>query len=154
MNAPYWKLGISTEIVDGSLMVAQIRYLAKHEQTITPKNSLAKLAKQQIEAYLSEPGYEFNLPLKPQGSLFQNTVWMRICAIPTGSLLTYGQLAQEINSGARAVGGACAANYYPLVIPCHRILAKSHLGGFVGQSSGWQIEIKQWLLKHEGVCID
>jgi methylated-DNA-[protein]-cysteine S-methyltransferase len=91
------------------------------------------------------------LPLKPQGTAFQQQVWHVVAQLKAGERITYGEIAARLNSGARAVGGACGANYFPLVIPCHRVVAKANLGGFMGQDApGLYRDIKLWLLNHEG----
>jgi methylated-DNA-[protein]-cysteine S-methyltransferase len=72
--------------------------------------------------------------------------------IPAGEMRTYGDLAHDIKSSARAVGGACGANPIPLVVPCHRVIAANRaIGGFMGQrGEGFELSIKRWLLEHEG----
>ncbi len=90
------------------------------------------------------------MKLKTGGTDFQQNVWKRLLQIPLGSTATYGQLADELNSSPRAVGNACRGNPCPLVIPCHRVVGKSGLGGFSGQVSGPKLAIKRWLLTHEG----
>jgi methylated-DNA-[protein]-cysteine S-methyltransferase len=70
-------------------------------------------------------------------------------AIPPGRTRSYGDIAAELGSSARAVGNACRANPIPLFIPCHRVVAKHGLGGFGGQTRGRLPEIKAWLLRHE-----
>jgi methylated-DNA-[protein]-cysteine S-methyltransferase len=77
-------------------------------------------------------------------------VWAAIAAIPFGETRSYGGLAESIGSGARAVGNACGANPYPLVVPCHRVIAADQsLGGFARQRGGFLLTVKQWLLQHE-----
>ena len=117
-------------------------------------NELAKDAKEQIETYFDDPHFLFDLPMKTQGSTFQQRVWSTIESIPVGKTMTYGELATQIKSGPRAVGGACAANYYPLIIPCHRVLSKAGVGGFMGEANGPNLRIKQWLLRHENAIRD
>lgn len=150
ISAPFGRLAINTELVDGSLMISGIRYLERGRATINPQNILAKIAKDQIEAYFEDPSFQFNLPLKRQGTPYQRHVWAVISEITHGKTMTYGQLAKRIKSGPRAVGGACGANYYPLLIPCHRVLSANGLGGFMQQAkTGWCMDIKRWLLTHE-----
>ena len=61
-------------------------------------------------------------------------------------------IAETLDSVPRAVGGACGGNPLPVIIPCHRVVASNGLGGFNHTSgSGWLMEIKCWLLRHEGV---
>jgi methylated-DNA-[protein]-cysteine S-methyltransferase len=155
ISSPFGSLRISTELVDGSLMISEISYLAKGVRAIFPQNDLAREAKVQLEAYFDNPFFRFNLPLKPQGTPFQNRVWTAIGEIEAGKTATYGALAKRIKSGSRAVGGACGANFYPLVIPCHRVLSANGLGGFMQQGGviGRHLDIKRWLLHHEGVII-
>jgi methylated-DNA-[protein]-cysteine S-methyltransferase len=153
ISSPFGSLRISTELVDGSLMISEISYLAKGLSKVRPQNDLARQAKDQIEAYFEDPLFKFNLPLKQQGTPYQHRVWSAISDIPVGNTISYGDLAQQIKSGPRAVGGACGANYYPLLIPCHRVLSANGLGGFMQQGGeiGRHLDIKRWLLRHEGI---
>jgi len=84
-------------------------------------------------------------------SMHQAKVLMHLSTIPCGQVQTYGQVASLLGSSARAVGRACATNPFPILIPCHRVVAKSGVGGFIGQSVGHSVDIKRWLLAHEGV---
>jgi methylated-DNA-[protein]-cysteine S-methyltransferase len=64
--------------------------------------------------------------------------------------MSYGEVAAAIRSGPRAVGNACGANPYPIVVPCHRVIAANQaLGGFGKQGGGFLLDIKKWLLLHE-----
>lgn len=89
------------------------------------------------------------LSLDLHGTPFQQRVWQALCTIPWGETLSYGELARRLGSSPRAVAGACRANPVPLLVPCHRVTAKQGLGGYMGQSSGEGLAIKQWLLRHE-----
>jgi methylated-DNA-[protein]-cysteine S-methyltransferase len=111
---------------------------------------LLNLTCQQIVRYLKQSTSSFDLPLDQQGTVFQKKVWRAIVAIPCGQTRTYGELALQIGSGPRAVANACGANQLPLVIPCHRVVAKNGLGGFM-QGKQNSLAIKKWLLQHEGV---
>ena len=112
---------------------------------------LAAEAARQLHAWLADPAFVFGLPLKPAGTAFQRRVWAQIAAIPTGATRTYGELAQSLNNAPRAVGQACGANPYPLVVPCHRVVAAGGgLGGFNRHGGGFLLEVKRWLLRHEG----
>ena len=99
-----------------------------------------------------DPDFRFDLPLFEAGTAFQRKVWETIGAIPRGSVRTYGQLAKLIGSAPRAVGQACGANWFPLIIPCHRVTASGGLGGFSNQDdeNGFHLSVKRWLLRHEG----
>ena len=151
IQAPFGCLGILTELVDGSLMLSRIDYLPSSATLIAPQNQLAKEVGRQCKAYFKDPCWQFDLPLKPAGTEHQQKVWTRIQEIPAGKTTTYGELAKEIRSGARAVGTACGANPYPLITPCHRVISAQGIGGFMKENSpGLYRQIKLWLLKHEG----
>lgn len=118
---------------------------------IAPKSLLAKEAVRQLRAYFKDARCAFSLPLAPAGTAFQRRVWAGIAAIPTGDVKTYGELASAIGSGPRAVGNACGANPYPVVVPCHRVVASGGgLGGFARNRGGFLLDVKRWLLAHEG----
>jgi len=110
---------------------------------------------QALRDYFSGNIAALNVPdllLQPQGTPFQQRVWAALRRIPAGESRTYGQLARELGTSARAIGGACRANPIPLFIPCHRVVAASGLGGFSGAREGRWLEIKSQLLQHEARC--
>ena len=116
-----------------------------------PVTPLAAEAVRQLKAYIADPGFVFGLPLRPVGTTFQRRVWEQISAIPYGQTNTYGQLAKNLKNAPRAVGQACGANHYPIAIPCHRVIATGGgLGGFNRERGGFLLDVKRWLLKHEG----
>ncbi|MFD2110335.1 methylated-DNA--[protein]-cysteine S-methyltransferase [Thiorhodococcus fuscus] len=106
----------------------------------------------QLEAYFTCSETRFDFPLALAGTPYQRRVWSALQAIPVGETRTYGDLAHELGSAARAVGQACRSNPCPIVVPCHRVVAKQGLGGFAGDTSGRRLEVKRWLLRHEGVA--
>ncbi|MBI2318943.1 MAG: MGMT family protein, partial [Betaproteobacteria bacterium] len=81
---------------------------------------------------------------------FQRRVWSAIAAIAPGRTRSYGDIARELGSSARAVGQACGENSFPLVIPCHRVVSAAGIGGFAHSGGGYLLEAKRWLLGHEG----
>jgi methylated-DNA-[protein]-cysteine S-methyltransferase len=89
-------------------------------------------AARQLDAYFAGKITEFDLPLAPEGSPFEQRVWAAMQQIPYGQTRSYGELAGMIGSAPRAVGRACGSNRIPIVIPCHRVLAKTGLGGYSG----------------------
>ncbi|MDP9751916.1 methylated-DNA--[protein]-cysteine S-methyltransferase [Thermoanaerobacter pentosaceus] len=103
----------------------------------------------QLGLYFSKELKKFNLQIDLQGTDFQKTVWCEISKIPYGEVKTYGEIAKLIGKpkAARAVGQALNKNPIPIIIPCHRIIGSK--GDLVGFGGG--IEIKQFLLRHEGV---
>jgi methylated-DNA-[protein]-cysteine S-methyltransferase len=72
-----------------------------------------------------------------------------MCGIPRGKTRSYGELAAELKSAAQAIGQACGTNPIPIIIPCHRVVGKAGLGGFMKHADGDPLEIKRWLLDHE-----
>lgn len=140
-------LGIQT----GQRGVTGIAFLpAQAEQA--PQTALAEQVKVAINAYFTDPSQVFYLPLDLHGSDFQQRVWRQLAEIRAGHPLTYGELADVVGSGARAVGNACRHNPLPVLLPCHRVVAKSGLGGFAGSTQGRLMDIKQALLAHERVA--
>ncbi len=120
---------------------------------IAPSDAIAERAVRELERYVSDPQFRFTLPLAPRGSAFQHRVWDAICAIAPGETRTYGDLAQCVQSAARAVGQACGANPIALIVPCHRVVAGGGaLGGFMHRAEGDPLAIKRWLLAHERAC--
>lgn len=147
--APFGAVGVRSEA--GRLR--ELVYLPASFGAKTPVDHVAEQAAQQLERYFAEPDFRFSLPLMEAGTDFQRRVWETIAAIPRGQVRTYGEVAKLLRSAPRAVGQACGANWFPLVIPCHRVTASSGLGGFANQddASGFHLGVKRWLLAHEGV---
>lgn len=127
-----------------------IDYLPRGVAPLAPLNRLAEKTCRQIERYLDDPGFRFDLPFEFKGTDFQCNVWRAICGIPSGSTLSYLDIAKHLRTAPRPVGGACGANRIPIVIPCHRVVGRDGLGGFMKARDGFPLEIKKWLLKHEG----
>jgi methylated-DNA-[protein]-cysteine S-methyltransferase len=149
LRAPFATLGITTTATH----VTGIRFLAPTIPAKAPApGSLAFLACIQIQRYLEDPSREFDLPLALAGTRHRLLVWEAMQRIAPGEVRTYGDLAAELKSSARAVGGACGANPIPVVVPCHRVVgANRAIGGFMGaRTEGFEIGIKRWLLEHEG----
>ena len=142
---PAMHVGLRT---DGGLLT-QIAYLPRSISVRAPRDALAERAARQIERYRDDADARFDLPLAFAGTPFRRRVWAQIAAIPRGRTRSYGELAGELGSAARAVGQACGANFFPLVIPCHRVVAASGLGGFAHHQDGFHLRVKRWLLAHE-----
>ncbi|HEX6736244.1 MAG TPA: methylated-DNA--[protein]-cysteine S-methyltransferase [Azonexus sp.] len=143
--APGFALGIRCDADE----LTAIEYL-EAQPAQAPQTALAAEAVRQLEAWLADPDFVFGLPLRPAGTAFQRRVWAAIAAIPCGQTLTYGQVASQLHNAPRAVGQACGANPYPVVVPCHRVVASGGgLGGFARERSGFLLDIKRWLLAHE-----
>lgn len=149
VEVPFGAIGIRTE----AGAVRELVYLPPTFDEKAPSDKLAEKAARQVERYFVEPDFRFDLPLVEAGTVFQRKVWDVIAAIPRGDVLTYGEVAKIIRSAPRAVGQACGANWFPLVIPCHRVIAAGGLGGFShhDDETGFHLGVKRWLLAHEGV---
>uniref|UniRef100_UPI00145D05CA methylated-DNA--[protein]-cysteine S-methyltransferase n=1 Tax=Aromatoleum evansii TaxID=59406 RepID=UPI00145D05CA len=114
------------------------------------ENPLAERAATQLLEWLDDPDRPFDLPLAERGTAFQRRVWSAIAAIPRGAHRTYGEIAAEIGSAARAVGQACGANPFPIIVPCHRVMAAGGgIGGFANSTGGYLLDTKRWLLRFE-----
>ena len=149
LRAPFATLGITTTATH----VTGIRFLSPSTPAKAPKrDSLAYLACIQLQAYLEDGRFEFDLPLALAGTRHRLEVWEAMQRIAPGETRTYGEVAAELRSSPRAVGGACGANPIPVVVPCHRIIGANHaIGGFMGaKGEGFELGIKRWLLHHEG----
>jgi methylated-DNA-[protein]-cysteine S-methyltransferase len=110
-------------------------------------SSLLAEAARQLAAYFDGRLRDFDLPLAPEGTAFEGRVWAAMQAIPYGQTRSYGDLAGMTGSAPRAVGRACGKNPIPIVVPCHRVLAKGGLGGYSGDGG---LVTKQRLLALEG----
>lgn len=113
------------------------------------ETDLIKEAHLQLVAYLSGDRRDFDLPLDPQGTSFQNQVWNATRVIPYGKTMTYKALAQLIDKpkASRAVGAANGKNPIYIVIPCHRLVGSN--GSLTGYGGG--LDMKEKLLRLEGV---
>ncbi|MEE8393028.1 MAG: methylated-DNA--[protein]-cysteine S-methyltransferase [Rhodospirillales bacterium] len=142
MNSPYGQITLFED--DGALVA--IEWGGGPEPSTSP---LLGDAKMQLDAYFDGRLKSFDLPLKPPGTPFQKDVWKRMIDIPYGFTATYGEIARDMDSAPRAVGGACARNPIPIVIPCHRVVGAN--GKMVGYSGGGGVETKRALLRLEGL---
>jgi methylated-DNA-[protein]-cysteine S-methyltransferase len=149
VEAPFGAIGIRAD----AGVLRELVYLPPHYQEKAPVDPLSEQVAQQVARYLADPDFRFDLPLPEVGTAFQRKVWAAIAAVPRGQVLTYGQIAKLIRSAPRAVGQACGANWFPLVVPCHRVTASGGLGGFSNNDdeNGFHLGVKRWLLAHEGV---
>ncbi len=144
--SPVGALGLREQ---GGLLVS-IEFLGEQTTTLAPQSALLKEAQRQFAAWFADPSFQFDLPYQLLGTKFRQRVWAQIAAIPCGEVRTYADIARDLRTSPRPVGGACGANPLPLLIPCHRVVAANGLGGFNARRGGvdWQ-PIKRWLLTHE-----
>jgi methylated-DNA-[protein]-cysteine S-methyltransferase len=101
----------------------------------------------QLEEYFAGTRRDFDLPLDPLGTPFQQSAWMVLRTIPYGRTMSYGEQARKLGdpNKARAVGAANGKNPLSIVVPCHRVIGSS--GDLTGFGGG--LEAKSWLLDHE-----
>lgn len=147
LRAPFGVLGI--HCADDTLL--GIAFLEPNATPLAPRGAFAREVCAQLKNYFSDADFRFDLPLKLEGSEHQRKVWQMMCVIPRGQTLSYGELAAEIGSSPRAVGQACGNNPIPIVVPCHRVVGKAGLGGFMHRADNGALDIKRWLLAHEAV---
>ncbi|MFZ5962463.1 methylated-DNA--[protein]-cysteine S-methyltransferase [Thalassococcus sp. BH17M4-6] len=115
----------------------------------TDDSPLLRRAEAQLRRYFDGGDEPFDLPLEVAGSDIQRAVCALMQAIPLGETRTYGDLARDLGVPAQVVGQACGGNPIPVIIPCHRVLGASGLGGFSARGG---VETKVWLLRHEGAA--
>jgi len=110
------------------------------------------LTETQLIEYFSGERKNFDLPLSPEGTEFQNKAWNALTKIPYGQVWSYGKQATYLKNpkGQRAVGGANGKNPIPVIIPCHRVIGST--GKLTGFSGG--MDMKVFLLKLEGHKVD
>ncbi len=139
LNTPIGPLTVDAH--DG--VITRVRWVDDPAGDMTPEleNAVA-----QLKEYFDGTRDTFDLPLHVDGSDLQRAVCDAMLAIPLGETRTYGDLAADLGVPAQAIGGACGGNPIPVIIPCHRILGATSLGGFSGMGG---VETKVWLLKHE-----
>jgi methylated-DNA-[protein]-cysteine S-methyltransferase len=139
LHTPIGDLSVSE---DGGAIVA-IDWGWGSIQNETP---LLRRARDQLNAYFDGERTSFDLPLAPAGTPYRQRVWQALCAIPYGATRSYLDIAHAAGGSPRSVGQANGNNPIPIVIPCHRVVATTHLGGYSG---GDGLATKRWLLALE-----
>ena len=114
-------------------------------------DAVIELATRQLQEYFAGKRTTFDLPLKAEGTAFQQSIWKALQGISHGQTTSYGELGSAVGKpgSARAVGGAVGANPLPIVIPCHRVLASDRR--ITGYSGGEGIPTKEKLLDLENI---
>lgn len=143
LHTPVGDLTVSEE--DGA--VVAIDWGWGRDQSETP---LLIRARDQLHAYFDGTLTEFTLKLAPAGSPYRQRVWAALCRIPYGETRSYAEIARDAGGSPRSVGGANGANPIPIVIPCHRVLATTGIGGYSG---GEGLPTKRFLLALEGEAL-
>lgn len=139
-------IGALTLFADGDALIA---VEAGAAPTFGGPSPVLVEAKRQLDAYFDGKLETFDLPLAPTGTPRMTQSWAAMRRIPYGTTRTYGEIARDIGSAARAVGGACAKNPLPILIPCHRVLGAD--GGVGHYSFADGPDTKRRLLILEGL---
>ena len=139
------KLGSVTIVEEDGALLAITTH--RTYEGIKQETPLINEAYRQLSEYLLGERKRFDLPLNPQGTVFQQQVWKALCDIPYGETRSYKQIAEAIGNpkAVRAVGMANNRNPLLIVVPCHRVIGAD--GKLVGYAAG--IEKKEFLLKLE-----
>lgn len=147
-----WRLGVLHDSPVGPLsVVIENDAITRLEWAALsgPIDPLGVEAVAQLQAYFDGTLERFDLPLAPMSTPFRQDFTDALCDIPKGQTRTYGDLARALGVSAQAIGQACGANPIPVIVPCHRVLGHSGLGGFSGAGG---VEAKVTLLRHEGAA--
>lgn len=145
ITSPCGMLGI----LDNGKSVQAINFLYDKAGKRSPRTPLAKQTAIQLQHFFDDASFCFDLPVTHAISPFQLSVRKAMLTIPVGETRSYGSVAKQLSSCARAVAGACRRNPVPIIVPCHRIVAANGIGGFSGALDGSPLETKQWLLEYE-----
>ena len=132
-------------------VITKAEWVMNNRSERKPESVFLQGVIQQLKQYWQNPDMIFALPILKQGTEFQRRVWQALYNIPYKSTATYSDIARNIKSGPRAIGGACRKNPFPVFIPCHRVVAANGIGGYAGSTEGELLNIKKKLLAHEGV---
>ncbi|MCR6629481.1 MAG: methylated-DNA--[protein]-cysteine S-methyltransferase [Magnetospirillum sp.] len=142
-NSPVGALTLFEE--NGRLVAVEWGWPPETDEKPAP---VLERARDLLDAYFEGKKVDFDLPMEPAGTAFQKKVWQALSRIPFGATRSYGELAAELGTAPRALGGACGRNPLPILIPCHRVLAADRsLGGYSGLEG---TDTKRFLLRLEG----
>ncbi|MBT2690437.1 methylated-DNA--[protein]-cysteine S-methyltransferase [Bacillus sp. ISL-47] len=135
-----------------AVYIGEEDFLAGEEECplrFDPSDPLLKKCTLQLDEYFRGERKVFDLPIDPQGTIFQRAVWKELSLIPFGETRSYQDIAVKIGKekAVRAIGQANKANRLPIIIPCHRVIGKNKsLTGYAGTRT----DIKEKLLILEG----
>lgn len=148
INSPMGRLSLS----ESNGLITQCRFGNDPLQR-EKASPVLRTARRQLEEYFAGRRTEFDLPLAPSGTAFQEKVWAILQTIPYGETWSYRQLARQAGSpkAARAVGSANAQNPICIIIPCHRVIRTTGEPGLY--AGGEAAKIKLLELEQKGICI-
>lgn len=144
--SPLGMVGISAS----ATAITSIDLLPSYTPILRPRTPLVREAVRQLDEYFAGCRCEFDLPLAEADTPFRRCVRKAMLEIPAGQTRSYGEIAADLGSSARAIGGACRTNPLPIVVPCHRVVGARGLGGYDGAVAGGLVDIKRRLLELEG----
>ena len=144
ISTPIGKLGIKPV----GNAISGISWLSNNYDSIEPDSDFVQQVCVKIKDYFYSGVQLSSVPLNYFGSEFQIKVWKALIEIPAGTKVSYGDLSKKLNTSSRAIGQACRTNRIVLFVPCHRVVSVNGLGGYMGKAN--QVNIKEWLLRHEG----
>jgi len=147
LDSPLGKLGV---LMAGAMLI-RLDYIGSRTVLKPASTPPGRQVTRQLENYFNNPKSVFSLPFELRGTDFQLRVWNALTHIKSGETIAYGELADRLQSGARAVGNACRNNPVSIIVPCHRVVAVSGIGGYSGKTDGREVNRKKWLLGHEGI---
>jgi len=129
------------------------RHAARPDPSWKNRSGSFKETIRQLRAYFAGELEQFNLALAPEGTPFQLKVWQRLCDIPYGETISYGELARRLGNpnASRAVGLANGSNPIPIVIPCHRVIGSN--GKLTGYGGGLPIKEKLLALERKQLSL-
>jgi len=148
LDTPLGRLGVQ---LDGDA-VTRLDYLTRRVRLQPARTRAGQQVERELVRFLADPAARFTVPVAGTGTAYQMRVWAALQSIPPGETRTYGQLAEQLGSGPRAVGNACRRNPVSIIVPCHRVVAASGMGGYSGKTADPAIWRKHWLLSHEGAA--
>jgi len=144
--APPGRLGLLIE----ENRITKLSWLAPEYPLISPATRKCREVAAALIDYFHDASNLPRLALGLTGTDFQIRVWAALQQIPVGASQSYGQLAGKLGTSSRAIGQACRTNPVAILVPCHRVVSVQGIGGYMGRAK--QLQIKAWLLKHEGSC--
>ncbi len=135
------------EIIADKNNLKSVNFIEELPEEKRKGNKITISTRKQLKEYFAGKLKKFNVPISFNGTEFQNKVWKALTGIPYGSVVTYSDISKIIGNdkSVRAVGSANAKNPISIIVPCHRVIAKS--GKLSGYAGG--IERKEWLIEHE-----
>lgn len=156
IEAPYYAdmdspVGTLTLLGDGEVLVGLFMHEQRHRPLLPDgcerRDRVFGAVREQLRAYFAGKLRDFEVPLRGQGSAFQQRVWGALCKIPFGETESYGQLARRVGNpnASRAVGLANGKNPIGIIVPCHRVVGAN--GSLTGYGGG--LERKRYLLELE-----